>query len=181
MLGSLVNQGGAWGHTAPACNIPSKIFSVMQVDMIIISTPDLGQRPARSREGDIPNCSAKLHDPCKPAFRRLRILPQQLGTSPFVCPCIHAPSHLHASSLRGPRPFSSRFCQKATLSSVKPEDRSITKSACRSRPGSQACTFNLPSAKYLNVTSTGVPAGSSAGRFRTIHFPIEVAPFVSVR
>ena len=38
------------------------------------------------REGDIPNCSGELHDRGKPAFRRLGILPQQLGSSPFVCP-----------------------------------------------------------------------------------------------
>jgi hypothetical protein len=32
-------------------------------------------------EGDIRNCFGKLNDPGKPAFRRLGILPQQLGTS----------------------------------------------------------------------------------------------------
>src|SRR5271157_2395310 len=36
-----------------------------------------------AREGDIPNCSGKLHDPVKPALRRLGILPQQLRTSPL--------------------------------------------------------------------------------------------------
>ncbi len=35
------------------------------------------------REGDIPKCSGKSHDPGKPAFRRLGILPQQLKTSPL--------------------------------------------------------------------------------------------------
>jgi len=35
------------------------------------------------REGDVPNCSGKLHDPGKLAFRRLGILPQQLRTSPL--------------------------------------------------------------------------------------------------
>jgi len=38
---------------------------------------------ARVLEGDIPNCSGKLHDPVKPAFRRLGILPQQLRRSPL--------------------------------------------------------------------------------------------------
>src|SRR5208337_3924004 len=63
--------------------------------------PSADRRPAASRglgrfpvfatcpvvilvlEGDIPNCSGKLHDPFKPGFRRLGILPQQLRTSPL--------------------------------------------------------------------------------------------------
>jgi hypothetical protein len=36
------------------------------------------------REGVVSNCSAKLHDPGKPGFRRLGILPQQLRAFPFV-------------------------------------------------------------------------------------------------
>ena len=36
------------------------------------------------REGNIPDCSAKLDDPGKPAFRKLCILPQRLRTFPFV-------------------------------------------------------------------------------------------------
>jgi hypothetical protein len=38
------------------------------------------------REGDIPNCSGKMHDPGKPAFRRPGILPHQLRTSPLFVP-----------------------------------------------------------------------------------------------
>src|SRR5271157_4863049 len=41
------------------------------------------QRVSMVLEGDIPNCSGKLHDPVKPAFRRLGILSQQLRTSPL--------------------------------------------------------------------------------------------------
>src|SRR5271157_1807636 len=37
-----------------------------------------------SREASFLYCSAKLHNPGKPAFHRLGILPQQLRTSPFV-------------------------------------------------------------------------------------------------
>ena len=41
-------------------------------------------------KGEIPNCSGELHDPVKPAFRRLGILPQQLRTSPlFVLTISH--------------------------------------------------------------------------------------------
>ncbi len=45
--------------------------------------PRLGRPAAGCREGDIPNCSGKLHDPGKRAFRRIGILPQQLRTSPL--------------------------------------------------------------------------------------------------
>jgi len=37
----------------------------------------------RVREGDIPDCSGKLHDPGKHDFRRLGILPDQLRMPPL--------------------------------------------------------------------------------------------------
>ncbi len=46
-----------------------------------IGEGDIRDRRRGIGEGDIRNCFGKLNDPGKPAFRRLGILPQQLGTS----------------------------------------------------------------------------------------------------
>ena len=43
-------------------------------------------RACRGREGGVPNCPGKLHDPRKPAFRRPSILPQQLRTAALFAP-----------------------------------------------------------------------------------------------
>ena len=54
---------------------------------------DLKRTQEGRREGDIPIRSAKLHDPGKPAFRRLGILPQQLRMSGMSLRCRKPLSH----------------------------------------------------------------------------------------
>jgi len=56
-----VESGKPCSRESKTCQEPKTVFFVEMV-----------------REGDVPNCSGKSHDPGKPAFRRLGILPEQL-------------------------------------------------------------------------------------------------------
>jgi hypothetical protein len=83
------NCGSLPGSLLPRCSWPIGAHQLSGIQRTLAGAKGTGVvlgliGEARRREGEIPNCSGRLHHPGKPAFLRLGILPQQLRTFPFV-------------------------------------------------------------------------------------------------